>query len=527
MSFGALGAHAVEALNRGAKLANCYHNTGEGGISPHHKHGADLIYQIDPSDGRVLKSIAAPAYQIEGLAAEKDKLWALDVEEQKIYLLNPATGVAEKTLPVPCVKPQGLAFDGQFLWVADYGKHRIHQLSTEDGSEVKDFASPADDPSGLAFDGKYLWVADRIKDMIYMVCPKTGRVLLTFDSPAKYPRGLAYDGKSLWNVDYQSRMIYQIVPHDNVPLTASKPKQESLEYIHQVRNYGPGELTELDIYLAVPRDLASQKILGGPTFEPKPTEFVTDRWGQKIAHFHFENVPAGEFITATMKVDVRLFKTRFFLVPEKVGDLAQIPEEIKKEYLVDGSKYCLTDPCICKTSKEIVGGETNCYEIARKIFEYLHDKVRYEMTDGWDTAPKILERGTGSCSEFSVAFIALCRAAGLPARYVGSVVVRKDDASSDTVFHRWPEIYLPNYGWVPFDASSGRGTFLTPADAAAAIGNREPNFLITTTGGGSSEYLGWEYNSEATWKAKGPCKVVVEKVGEWSPIESTAPEPEK
>ena len=46
MSYGALGAHAIEAINRGAKLAGCYHNTGEGGISPHHKTGADLIYQI-------------------------------------------------------------------------------------------------------------------------------------------------------------------------------------------------------------------------------------------------------------------------------------------------------------------------------------------------------------------------------------------------------------------------------------------------------------------------------------------------
>jgi len=46
MSFGALGAHAIEALNRGAKLAGCYHNTGEGGISPFHRTGADLIYQI-------------------------------------------------------------------------------------------------------------------------------------------------------------------------------------------------------------------------------------------------------------------------------------------------------------------------------------------------------------------------------------------------------------------------------------------------------------------------------------------------
>jgi len=46
MSFGSLGSHAVEALNRGAKLAGCYHNTGEGGISPYHKTGADIVYQI-------------------------------------------------------------------------------------------------------------------------------------------------------------------------------------------------------------------------------------------------------------------------------------------------------------------------------------------------------------------------------------------------------------------------------------------------------------------------------------------------
>ena len=46
MSFGALGSNAIEALNRGAKLAGCYHNTGEGGISPFHKMGADLVYQI-------------------------------------------------------------------------------------------------------------------------------------------------------------------------------------------------------------------------------------------------------------------------------------------------------------------------------------------------------------------------------------------------------------------------------------------------------------------------------------------------
>ncbi|MCC6126421.1 MAG: transglutaminase [Pirellulales bacterium] len=488
----------------------------------------DLIYQIDPANGRVLSTLAAPAYQIEGLACQDDRLWALDVEEKQAFLLNPATGIVERTLPVPCAKPQGLAFDGRDLWIGDGEKRRLRRLSTEDGSEIGDFPLPSEDLSGLTFDGKYLWAADRIKDAIYMVCPKTGRVLLTFDSPFKHPRGLAYDGKCLWNVDYQSDMLYKLVPHDGAPCAATNPRNETLEYFHHVRNFGPGTLAELDIYLAVPRDLTSQKILDGPSFEPKPTEFLTDRWGQKVARFHFENVPAGKFVAAAMKVDVRLFKHRFFLVPEKAGELAQIPKEIAKEFLADGSKYCLADPRIRAAAKEIAGGETNGYLIARNIFDYVGRKVRYDMTDGWDTAPKILERGTGSCSEFSVAFIALCRAAGLPARYVGSVVVRKDDASTDAgVFHRWPEVFLPNYGWVPLDPSSGRGNFPAPADAAAVIGNREPNYLITTIGGGQSEYLGWEYNSESKWKANGPCKVVVERVGEWSPLAPAETKAEK
>lgn len=46
MSFGALGANAVEAMNRGCLRAGCLHNTGEGGLSVHHRHGGELIFQI-------------------------------------------------------------------------------------------------------------------------------------------------------------------------------------------------------------------------------------------------------------------------------------------------------------------------------------------------------------------------------------------------------------------------------------------------------------------------------------------------
>lgn len=47
MSFGALSANAIRALNRGARLGNFAHDTGEGSISPHHRQeGGDLIWEI-------------------------------------------------------------------------------------------------------------------------------------------------------------------------------------------------------------------------------------------------------------------------------------------------------------------------------------------------------------------------------------------------------------------------------------------------------------------------------------------------
>jgi len=46
MSFGSLSAKAIESLNKGALKAGCYHNTGEGSLSNHHQHGADVVYQI-------------------------------------------------------------------------------------------------------------------------------------------------------------------------------------------------------------------------------------------------------------------------------------------------------------------------------------------------------------------------------------------------------------------------------------------------------------------------------------------------
>ncbi len=46
MSFGSLSAAAVEAMNKGVLKANAYHNTGEGGLSPYHKQGGDVVFHF-------------------------------------------------------------------------------------------------------------------------------------------------------------------------------------------------------------------------------------------------------------------------------------------------------------------------------------------------------------------------------------------------------------------------------------------------------------------------------------------------
>ena len=46
MSFGSLSKNAIMALNQGAKMGDFAHNTGEGGVSPYHLQGGDLIFQV-------------------------------------------------------------------------------------------------------------------------------------------------------------------------------------------------------------------------------------------------------------------------------------------------------------------------------------------------------------------------------------------------------------------------------------------------------------------------------------------------
>jgi hypothetical protein len=454
------------------------------------------------------------------LAYDGKYLWLVDVEYELIYQIDPETQVSVKTIWCPARRASGLTWDGNYLWLADSKADKLLQISTEDGTTIKNFASPSKSPTGLAFDGTYLWVADRGADRIYMVWPETGEVILMFDAPDKYAWGLAFLGDKLYCADYQSDSLYAIVTDDDDIYKACDPVYESLEYTHQFRNYGPGMVTDLNIYLALPQSSPRQLFVEAPVFiSSVKHDFIDDQWGQTVARFHFDTVKTGEMVQASYETVVELSEHWFYIRPEKIGSLKDIPREIKEKYLVDNTKFALESETIKGAVKKAVGDETNPYWMMRKIFRYIIDNMFYELAGGWNVAPAVLERGNGSCSEYSFVFIAMCRAAGLPARYEGSIAQRGDLASEDEVFHRWCQVYLPNYGWVPVDPSGGDQE--RPEAQARFIGHLANRYLVTTTGGGGSDYMGWEYNSYETWQSEGPCKIYSEKLGEWAPVDST------
>ena len=479
-------------------------------------HRTAHLYKIDPATGKVVADVVSPAFMPAGLAFDGKCLWVLDMEGGDIFRLDPKMGMTLSSLSAPCRSPKGIAFDGKYLWVVDDREDKIYQLDTGDGTIINTIPAPYSYGYGLSYDGRYLFVSDRGRDKIYVVYPRDGSVLMVLPAPGPFVSELAYDGKYLWCVDYQTDRIYKLDLTIDAPYVRSNPKEEEVELLSVFRNYGPGTVTELDVYFAVPKDLPNQEIIGEITYSPKPVEFLTDQWGQKVAHFKLTNLKPGSSLNISMKAKVRMYDTRWFIDPDKVGSLDEIPAEIKEKYLADGDKLQINSHYIKKCVREAIGNEKNPYWIARRIMDYIDSKLHYEMVGGWDTAPTVLKRGSGSCSEYSFVYISMLRSAGIPARYCGAIVVRGEDASIDTSFHRWVELYLPRYGWVRFDAQAGDQTI--PANKAEAIAHMPNRYLITTIGGGGSQYLAWSYNYNVALKAKGPCKVYSQQFGLWSPL---------
>lgn len=89
--------------------------------------------------------------------------------------------------------------------------------------------------------------------------------------------------------------------------------------------------------------------------------------------------------------------------------------------------------------------------LAEEIYQRLTYMLR-ELGDPW-TPAETLKQGKGSCRDFAILFIDVCRSVGIAARFVSGYCI--GDAAAGGDMHAWAEVYLPGSGWRGFDPSRG------------------------------------------------------------------------
>ncbi|MEM3788330.1 MAG: transglutaminase domain-containing protein [Candidatus Bathyarchaeia archaeon] len=107
---------------------------------------------------------------------------------------------------------------------------------------------------------------------------------------------------------------------------------------------------------------------------------------------------------------------------------------------------------IVEKAQEIVQGADDPHVKARLIYNFVVNYLRYEMQNEEKGALWALGNGVGDCSEYSYLFVALCRAAGIPARVQAGFAFHNTGQVLEDG-HMWAEYYLENYGWMPVDAT--------------------------------------------------------------------------
>lgn len=125
-----------------------------------------------------------------------------------------------------------------------------------------------------------------------------------------------------------------------------------------------------------------------------------------------------------------------------------------------------------------------------QLAQIIPQKCDYQQRlEGPPQAPALtLAKQSGTCRDFTVLYMAVCRAAGLAARFVSGY--QQGDLAQATDLHAWAEVYVPGGGWRGFDPTLGLAVSdrhialavaVDPKQAAPVSGVLEPGQRVETT----------------------------------------------
>lgn len=122
------------------------------------------------------------------------------------------------------------------------------------------------------------------------------------------------------------------------------------------------------------------------------------------------------------------------------------------------------DGPVGELATKITKGKHTTLEKAKAIYEWVCENMYRDSTTigcGKGDVCLLLQTPGGKCTDIHSVFVALCRAAGVPAREIFGVRLGKNDVQDISTWqHCWAEFYLPSYGWVPVDPADVRKMML-------------------------------------------------------------------
>lgn len=140
-----------------------------------------------------------------------------------------------------------------------------------------------------------------------------------------------------------------------------------------------------------------------------------------------------------------------YRLPMGEASRARFARELAREPLLQ-----VDDPKIRELATRLRGSETDPRVVAQRIERWVHDSLRKAITFGLPSATQVLAARSGDCNEHTQLYLALARAAGIPARSAAGLAWVR----GKFYYHAWPEVFLGD--WVAVDPTFGE----FPADAA-------------------------------------------------------------
>jgi transglutaminase-like putative cysteine protease len=155
----------------------------------------------------------------------------------------------------------------------------------------------------------------------------------------------------------------------------------------------------------------------------------------------------GDTLIVTREAEVQLQEDPNRHSPDRVR---QIGSYLQPEPLIQSR-----DPRIQAQARQIVGRQRNTVRAVELLNNWVYRNIDKRITVSVPSAVDVLEARRGDCNEHTVLFVALARAAGVPARTAAGLVY----IDGSFYYHAWPEVWLN--GWVAVDPTLGQ----MPADA--------------------------------------------------------------